>query len=295
MSTPQKPTETPKPDEPNEPTGDSSKRDSPPSDDAKSTTAAAIVSEDKDRFPAGDTSAPQNNPPPAGTPPAPAPAPHSAARNLGGRPKGKKDSKPRGRPNRPDWPNPKPNDASNPEFEVVDDEPAKAPPNYHAMAEMLFDMTTGGILVPVLGPEWMPRASPRPELPSERDFMVERLEVYFESQELPDIPPGIFLLLAIATYAAPRFAQPSTKEKVKGMFTWAKEKMGGLFRKRKQLPPAPPATEPSRPDNRMAQGTHTPRPAAAPAAKTPDKPAEPGKAAPVDFRDALEAEESDGG
>ena len=123
-------------------------------------SAADIVGEDNDKFP--------KRPKGAENPDQDPDAEHGGAadadpevieverRNLGGRPKGSKDSYDRGRPARKDWADepmgkvrPKPAAAApshEPEPEAPPaPEPAPRPPDYRALATFAVDMSTGGL------------------------------------------------------------------------------------------------------------------------------------------------------
>ncbi len=195
----------------------------PTTPEAKPITAAALVDADKDEFPAGSGSSPMpgltgdaNPPPSQGSNP-------EAVKRGRGRPPGSK-SKPK-----------TPEANAKPDFSDVDGTPTtpKAevkPINYDAMAKMVFGMSAG-TLANVFGPEWLPRP-PQPGQPGEEEMMIGAIAAYMRASEMPDIPPGIMLVLVCGMYAAPRFAAPNTKEKVKGMWMWIKSKFA---RKKKHI------------------------------------------------------------
>lgn len=66
------------------------------------------------------------------------------------------------------------------------------------------------------GDEWTPDAS-------ERSYMVDAWTKYFESKQIADIPPGLILVTALVSYAAPRFSKPVTQGRVKRAMVWLKK------------------------------------------------------------------------
>jgi hypothetical protein len=181
--------------------------------ETKTTTAAALVAEDHDKFPPSrdedqdDDDGGENDA-------------EQRPKNPGGRPKGKKDSYPRGRPNRADWAN-KPMGKKKPKsegFTPYDDdlpdpnaepEPARPqaesprPVDYRALASFACDMTAGG-LSSFFGPHWNYAKSPAPGMPDEREMMIAHLAAYLEANQIQDIPPGMMLAISVVGYAAPR-------------------------------------------------------------------------------------------
>lgn len=114
-----------------------------------------------------------------------------------------------------------------PDFSDVVRQPAAAVQqmvDYDAMAAMVFDMSTG-VLTNALGPEWQPRPSEKPGMPSEREVMCGALKAYFQSKNTPDIPPGLMLTALIISYGAPRLRAPSTASKLSMAWTWMKLKL----------------------------------------------------------------------
>jgi SAM-dependent MidA family methyltransferase len=96
--------------------------------------------------------------------------------------------------------------------------PGIATVDYKAMSEMLFDMSTG-VAATSLGQEWLPKSV------EERQMVCKPLAAYMKSKEMKDLPPGVVLSFVVLAYSMPRFAQPSTKEKlVRGWF-WLKSKL----------------------------------------------------------------------
>jgi hypothetical protein len=122
--------------------------------------------------------------------------------------------------------------------------PGAAPPpndqsqlvDYPAVAGMTFDMLTN-ILASIFGPEW------RPENAEERTMVTMSLAAYMKSKNMPDIPPGLMLVLVCAIYSAKRFQAPPTKAKIKLIFGWLKLKLGRFFRRRAPMA-VPPFLEP---------------------------------------------------
>lgn len=101
--------------------------------------------------------------------------------------------------------------------------PAK---RFEEMAKMSFEMGTG-ILARLLGPEWQSTD------PDERATVILAIQKYYQSVDLPDIPPGYMLCFVIAAYAAPRMGAQPTRTKLQGAWLWLKTKFG---RKRNNIP-----------------------------------------------------------
>lgn len=99
--------------------------------------------------------------------------------------------------------------------------------NYDKMAMMLVRMTTG-LAANVIGPEWRPQVFVDPESKAEvneESMLVEATASYLRAKQAPDLPPGYMLLAVVAMYAAPRFTQPSTRQKV----SWLWQKIKNFF------------------------------------------------------------------
>ena len=90
--------------------------------------------------------------------------------------------------------------------------------NYHAMSEMLFDMSTG-LLSKTFGPEWQPSNE------EERGHVVSAIELYARTKQLPDLPPGYMLCFVIGMYSLPRLAATPTKSKLFLAWCWLKGKV----------------------------------------------------------------------
>lgn len=95
-----------------------------------------------------------------------------------------------------------------------------------AVAGMTFDLSTGSLTM-IFGDEWKPRNA------EERQFVVTAIAGYYKERGEIDIPPKLMLAIACLAYCAPRFTAPNTSTKLKFMFAWLKEKIGGIFRRRK--------------------------------------------------------------
>lgn len=201
-------TENPKP-EPKAPEGEPAETKPAAS---TAVTGASLVDDDKDTFPksegapAGDTPAPNADGSPAAQPLA-------EKRNWnygGGRPKGSKDKKPRGRPERADWGDepmrPKPGEkAPDANAKIDPEEKPKPTIDYHKLAAFCVDTVTGAAQQ-FGGPIWKPMPSPGMDIPGERDMMVGHLAAYLEVNDIKDIPPGWLLAITVTMYAAPRIA-----------------------------------------------------------------------------------------
>ena len=90
------------------------------------------------------------------------------------------------------------------------------------MAAMTFDIGSG-TLVNLLGAEWNPKT------PEERNFVVGAIAGYYRETGVKEISPKMLLLIALATYSLPRFAEPNTRDKIKMAFLWAKTKIAGAL------------------------------------------------------------------
>lgn len=203
--------------------------------ETKHVKASDLVGADHDKFPprtgsapppgsqpgasgsAAPTSRTDGHAPGEGATAAPATPP---ARRPGGRPPGSKDSKPRGRPARPDWPNKSAEERRNGSAEEFSagrpaaplppiEDPVRqahaelAAPDYRPLACILVDMGMGACCE-FLGPRWKPSKAPMEGLPDERENMIIQLTKYLEANHIKDIPPGVMLAIAIGGYAIPR-------------------------------------------------------------------------------------------
>jgi len=126
-----------------------------------------------------------------------------------------------------------------PDFSDITGAPAPSPvavvpdARFEGMAVMTFDMSTQ-LLARIFGPEWLPNPDPdNPQVSHERMTMVAAIKKYYESVNLPDIPPGYMLCFVALAYAAPRMAAAPTKTKIQGAWLWLKTK----FQKRRAAIP----------------------------------------------------------
>ena len=88
---------------------------------------------------------------------------------------------------------------------------------YEVLAGQTFDLSTG-LLSKVFGPEWQPSDA------DERKAVVYAIHKYYESVQLPDLPPGYLLCFVCLAYAAPRLGAQPTKTKLQRAFLWLKSK-----------------------------------------------------------------------
>lgn len=88
---------------------------------------------------------------------------------------------------------------------------------FEQMAGMTFEMTTG-LLARIFGPEWQSTD------PDEKATMIMGIKKYYQSVNLPDIPPGYMLCFLCAMYAVPRLGAQPTKTKLQGAWLWLKSK-----------------------------------------------------------------------
>ncbi len=125
-------------------------------------------------------------------------------------------------------------ESDKPSFEDLNESQQAMPPvqpipdRYHETAEMMFDIPIMA-LSKGFGPEWMPQPGQQ-GMKGERDNMVDAIEKYLRTKEIPDIPPGVMLCLMVALYSAPRLKAPSTSNKLKMGWYWLKNK----FSRKKQ-------------------------------------------------------------
>src|SRR5262249_53453538 len=95
---------------------------------------------------------------------------------------------------------------------------------------MSFDMGAG-IMSRIFGPEWNPTNA------EERAAVVNAIKNYYESVNMPDIPPGYMLCFVLAAYSAPRLAQQPTKTKLQAAWLWLK--MRFQRKQRQSIQPIP--------------------------------------------------------
>ncbi len=69
------------------------------------------------------------------------------------------------------------------------------------------------------GEEYIPVALDEKGLITERALLEDAAYEYCKAHDLSDIPPGMYVTLAVGMYYTKRFQMPKTKEKVKGI--WA--------------------------------------------------------------------------
>lgn len=87
------------------------------------------------------------------------------------------------------------------------------------LAEMFFGLFVG-ITVKVFDDEnWKPADE------KEQLAMVTATKNYLDSINMPDLSPGWALVLVAGVYAAPRFAQPKTKNRLQLAWAWFKSKL----------------------------------------------------------------------
>lgn len=120
-----------------------------------------------------------------------------------------------------------PNGAGQPSFaDVLAGAETTGGPDYLALAGITFDMATG-VLSMTFGPEWQPRS------PDEKNAVCSALAAYMKSKGMTDLPPGYVLSFVALAYAAPRFAVPTTRDKIKFFFGWIKDRVFGIFRRKR--------------------------------------------------------------
>jgi hypothetical protein len=176
--------------------------------------------------------------------PAPAPSENATEKKKRGRPPGSKTKKPENPPQIISQIPGEPGTAPAPEgtealpgaengLEASPEAPEAVPVDYRAQATMAVALTTG-ILSKVIGPEW------EPENEKEMESVVIPLEAYFRTKQMPDLPPGWIVAIAIAGYSAKRLSAPATqsfvsrtKDRAKMVFLWLKNR---LSKKKKFTP-----------------------------------------------------------
>lgn len=67
------------------------------------------------------------------------------------------------------------------------------------------------------GKDWEPSES-------ESKYMCEAWTAYFRAKGITDIPPGVMLLTALISYAAPRFKMVETQNRLSKSYSWIKSK-----------------------------------------------------------------------
>lgn len=87
------------------------------------------------------------------------------------------------------------------------DSPPAAPPNYAKLGEFAAGAFFGATQT-ILGPAWAPN-------PDEKTRIEQATTDYCASQGFSDIPPGVALIIALGMYAAPRFADPETRGRIR--------------------------------------------------------------------------------
>ena len=186
-----------------------------------------------------------------------------------GRPPGSKDTVPRFRPSQvnkePDFSDlhdeeeapelaPQPDPMNRPPSDPPPPPPGAQPyrepgPNYRLAAERYFDMFHNLAAAGFQDPAWHPRDN------NEREFVVEPLQKYLESQGAQDLPPGWALVVAIGLYSLARTQSPPTKaklgmviSKITGRQARASSAPGFQHTAPQPAPPSPaPAPDPVKP------------------------------------------------
>lgn len=102
---------------------------------------------------------------------------------------------------------------------------AGLPTDHNTLAEMTFDAGVNAFARLFDDESWYPQND------KERKMVIDSIAAYYRSKGQIDLPPGVLCLLICSTYAAPRFAQPKTSNKVKAFYYWGKAKLSGLFRR----------------------------------------------------------------
>lgn len=209
------------------------------------------MKEDQAEFPPGSPGSSSTPPPAAGAGAEPPPPPHPGkppGYKGTGRPAGSR-TRNRGRfakaPTPQGGPAPQGGASTLPPDIDSQEAHARVQVDYDQLANVLVEMTTE-IMASAIGPEWRPGKLQGPNGISidERITLTRPLAIYMESKELPDLPPGVVVLLAIGLYSSRRFHQENTRKKFGWMFKAAKEKIFGFFRrKKKNAPPAPPKSD----------------------------------------------------
>jgi len=92
-------------------------------------------------------------------------------------------------------------------------------------AEMTFDLSTG-LMCNFFGEEW------KPKTPDERNFVVTALANYYKTTGVKEISPKMALIIAVSVYSLPRFSEPKTRDKMKMLFYWFKNKLVGFIGKK---------------------------------------------------------------
>lgn len=90
------------------------------------------------------------------------------------------------------------------------------------LARAILNVSVGG-MASLVGPEWQFNS------PDEAQGMKSAVSAYIEAKGDGNITPESMLLLVVASYAAPRFAEPNTRDKFGAFFGGAWKAFKGLF------------------------------------------------------------------
>lgn len=106
-----------------------------------------------------------------------------------------------------------------PEMDEAQKQKATARANGIATAELIFALGVG-----IGGEEWKPIRDEKSGI-DERQYMADSWAAYYEATGKQDLPPGLIVCTAIASYAAPRFTMPQTQSRFGKLKTWISKKM----------------------------------------------------------------------
>ena len=93
-----------------------------------------------------------------------------------------------------------------PNVQRAADPAPSAPFDYNELAAPLTN-TFFSLCVGIFGDEWKPAVS-------EAENIQNALARYLRAKNMPDLPPGWILAIAVSGYAAPRFTRPQTQAKI---------------------------------------------------------------------------------
>jgi hypothetical protein len=79
------------------------------------------------------------------------------------------------------------------------------------------------------GEDWKPIINAEMGI-NEQDFITQAYTAYFRAAGIIEIPPGWMLIIALSSYAIPRFTMPRTKTRLVRAGQWIKNKAGRIFK-----------------------------------------------------------------
>lgn len=88
--------------------------------------------------------------------------------------------------------------------------------------------------IAIFGEDWEPHTNKVTQT-NERDFLAQSFAAYYQAKNMPDLPPGAMLAVALSAYALPRLATSApTRAKLKVMWEGCKAFWKRLFNRKKK-------------------------------------------------------------